>query len=143
MADLSALRRRALSEKAEENARLVAGLSNDERAALRTLRVEARHAGTLLSNRGIGGLPPSLVLGVMRRDGYACKVHGDRGEGDYGGMQIHHKGGLENPTSRWLAVKGHSNDPNNLVTLCARAHDEVHARDRAAAGDAVDSPREA
>ena len=53
-----------------------------ERSALRTMRREARAAGALLANRGRGGLSPSLVLGVMRRDGFTCKVHGDKGEGD-------------------------------------------------------------
>jgi 5-methylcytosine-specific restriction endonuclease McrA len=106
-------------------------LNASERAALRKLREEARLNGVTLSNGGKGGLPPSLVLGVMRRDEWTCKVHGDRGEGENGGLQVHHKGGLENPNSAWLKAKGKSNDPNNIVTLCARAHDEVHDRDRA------------
>jgi hypothetical protein len=98
---------------------------------LRTMQREARRNGVTLTSGGKGGLPPSLVLGVFRRDKWRCKIHGDRGEGKRGGLGVHHKGGLENPTSKWLKKKGHVNDPNNLVTLCNQAHDEIHERDRA------------
>lgn len=105
-------------------------LSPEERKALARLQREARENGAVLTTDGKGGLPPSLVLGVFRRDGYQCKVHGDRGEGDFGGLQLHHIGGVDAPTSRWMQTKGHSNDPNNLVVLCALAHDSVHDDDR-------------
>lgn len=101
-------------------------LSPGERQALRTLRMEARASGAVLANGGKGGLSPSLVLGVMRRDEYTCKVHGDKGEGNNGGLQVHHKGGIVE--SRWLSNKGHRNVRNNIVTLCSRAHDEIHTR---------------
>lgn len=106
-------------------------LSSDDRAALRTIQREARKHRAILTSGGKGGLPPGLVLGVFRRDRWRCKIHGDRGQGDRGGLGVHHKGGLENPTSKWLKKKGHDNDPNNLVTLCKKAHDEIHNRDRA------------
>jgi hypothetical protein len=105
-------------------------LSGEERRALTILRQEARKAKAQLASDGEGGLAPSLVLYVMRRDGYRCKLHGDRGEGENGGLEVHHKGGVENPASRWLRGMGHLNLPDNLVTLCHRAHDEVHDRDR-------------
>lgn len=99
-------------------------LNPEERAALRKLRAEARAQGAVLANAGRGGLPPSLVLGVLRRDGYQCKVCGDRGEGEHGGLVVHHKGGI--PVSRWLQAKGKANEPNNIVTVCTRGHRAMH-----------------
>lgn len=108
----------------EQRDKLPAG----ERKALIKIRREARQHGAVLTDGGKGGLPPSLVLGVFRRDKWKCKIHGDRGEDDYGGLQVHHKGGIVE--SKWLSKKGHSNDPNNIVTLCAQAHDEIHNKAR-------------
>ena len=105
-------------------------LSGEERRALTILRQEARKAKAKLASDGEGGLAPSLVLYVMRRDGYRCKLHGDRGEGENGGLEVHHVAGVENPVSTWMKKMGHLNLPNNLVTLCAKAHDSVHDKDR-------------
>lgn len=110
-------------------------LSAEERGALRRLRQEAFNNGARLRTGGRGGLSPSLVLAVMRRDGYQCKVHGDRGEGECGGLELHHKGGVVE--SEWLSKKGHKNEPNNLVTVCHQAHDEIHGRARAAGVDST------
>jgi hypothetical protein len=107
-----------------------APLSAEERQALRRLRSEAYDHGARLRTGGRGGLSPSLVLAVFRRDEYSCKVHGDHGEGEHGGLELHHKGGV--PESAWLARKGKRNDLNNLVVVCRKAHDEIHARARAA-----------
>jgi hypothetical protein len=96
------------------------------------MKREARSNGATLDRPGHGGLSNSLVLTVLRRDQYRCKVHGDAGEGTFGGLRLHHKGGLDNPVSAWLKLKGKSNETNNLVTVCARGHDEIHNRDRAA-----------
>jgi len=101
-------------------------LSLEERRALNNMRKEARQAGAKLKSNGEGGLPPSLVLGVMRRDKFTCKVHGDKGEGEHDGITVHHKGGIVE--SEWLSQKGHKNDPNNIVTLCGKAHDEIHEK---------------
>lgn len=109
------------------------GLSAEERRALRTLRAEAQNNGARLRSGGRGGLSPSLVLAVLRRDEYTCKVHGDRGEGACGGLELHHKGGVVE--SQWLSRRGHKNVPGNLVTVCHKAHDEIHARARAAGTD--------
>jgi hypothetical protein len=106
-----------------------APLSAEERLALRRLRSEAQNNGARLRTAGRGGLSPSLVLSVMRRDDYTCKVHGDHGEGDFGGLELHHKGGVVE--SEWLSKRGHKNVPNNLVTVCRKAHDEIHNRARA------------
>lgn len=103
-------------------------LSNEQKRALHNMQTEAKAAGAILKSNGEGGLPPDLVLGVMRRDKYTCKVHGDKGEGKFGGIEVHHKGGIVE--SDWLSKKGHKNDPNNIVTLCAKAHDEIHNRAR-------------
>lgn len=108
--------------------------SPEERLALHRLRHEAKKAGAKLKGNGKGGLPPSLVLTVFRRDEFTCKVHGDHGEDENGGLTLHHKGGIVE--SDWLSKKGHKNDKNNLVTLCNRAHDEMH---NAAREDGTDS----
>ena len=102
-----------------------------ERKALSRIRLEAKALGAVLATGGRGGLPPSLVLGVFRRDEYTCKVHGDRGEGANGGLTVHHKGGLKHPASAWLRKKDHVSTLNNLVILCARAHDDIHTEDEA------------
>lgn len=115
-------------------------LGPEGRAALQKIRTEAKKRGAVLTSGGKGGLDPSLVLGVFRRDKFRCKIHSDRGEGERGGLGVHHKGGLEHPGSKWLEKKGHDNDPNNLVTLCAQAHDEIHQRDRAKGDDQKGSP---
>jgi len=107
------------------------GLKPQERQALWKMRDEAEQAGSQLTSGGKGGLPPSLVLGVMRRDKYRCKVCGELGNmEENGGIGVHHKGGVENPTSKWLAKKDHANDPNNLVTICKNCHDHIHEDDR-------------
>ena len=97
-----------------------------ERRALENLRQEAKEAGASLQSDGEGGLPSSLVLGVMRRDEYKCKRCGKREN-----LSVHHKGHLENPVSRWLKKKGKSNDENNIVTICGACHDAIHNEDRA------------
>lgn len=99
-------------------------LSPEERRALARLRREAKKAGATLRNYGRGGLAPSLALGVFRRDQFTCKVHGDHGEDENGGLTLHHKGGTG--LSFWLQSKGTKNDLNNLVTVCNRAHRAVH-----------------
>lgn len=103
-------------------------LSAEEKHALIKIQQGAKAAGTILKNAGKGGLPPSLVLAVMKRDKFQCKVHGDRGEGEYGGIEVHHKGGIVE--SKWLSSKGHKNEPNNIVTICALAHDAIHQKAR-------------
>lgn len=103
-------------------------LSGEERLALRRLRSEARSHGAKLRNGGKGGLSPSLVLHVMRRDEYQCKVCGTRKD-----IELHHKGGIVE--SEWLSKKGHKNVPNNLVTICAACHDRVHEKARAEGND--------
>lgn len=98
----------------------------EEKAALRTIRKEAAAAGATLHSDGKGGLPSTLVLGVFRRDEWRCKACGGKSD-----LLVHHKGGVENPASRWLLRKGKSNDSNNIVTLCAKDHSALHDADRA------------
>lgn len=123
-----------LSKKAKAERKPRPPLSAEERLALRRMREEAQDSGARLRHAGRGGLSPSLVRAVMRRDEYRCKVHGDRGEGECGGLEVHHKGGVVE--SEWLSRKGHKNEKQNLVTLCHKAHDEIHDRARA---DGTDS----
>lgn len=94
-----------------------------ERAALMTLRSEARKNGAQLATGGKGGLPSTLVLAVMRRDGYHCKACGLKEN-----LSIHHKGGIVE--SEWLSKKGHKLEKNNLVTICQSCHDRIHNKAR-------------
>lgn len=103
-------------------------LSKEERMAFVKIRREAAEAGAILANGGRGGLPPSFVLNVLRRDKYRCKIHGDRGEGEHGGLTLHHKGGIVE--SEWLSKKGHKTELNNLVTICSQGHDQIHTEAR-------------
>lgn len=98
-------------------------LSAPERKALHLLRKEARKAGTTLASGGKGGLPPSFVLNVMRRDDYQCKVCGGRDS-----IGLHHKGGIVE--SKWLSKKGHKLEANNVVTICDKCHDNIHQKAR-------------
>jgi cytochrome c553 len=100
-------------------------LGENEQKALAKLQAEAKQQGATLATGGKGGLPPSLVLGVMRRDEYKCKKCGESKD-----LSVHHKAGTPNLVSRAMRRKGHSNDPNNLVTVCAGCHDDVHQEDR-------------
>lgn len=113
------------AKRAEQRSRVV---SSAEVGALQKLRSEARSKGTVLANGGKGGLPSSLVLNVMRRDDYQCKMCGTRHN-----VSVHHKGGIVE--SRWLSRKGHSNVPNNLVSMCLKCHDIVHQKAKAAGTD--------
>jgi cytochrome c553 len=99
------------------------GLPPEESKALAKMQDEAKQRGVTLASGGKGGLPPSLVLGIFRRDGWKCKVCGTNA-----GLSIHHKGGIE--ASKWLKKKDHSNDPNNLVTICGPCHDNIHEKAR-------------
>ena len=100
--------------------------SVEERRALQKIRIEARRAGAKLTTAGKGGLPPSLVLHVFRRDEWKCKSCG--GAGQNGGLQLHHSGGIV--ASKWLSRMGHKNDPKNIVTICASCHDKLHEKAR-------------
>jgi hypothetical protein len=105
--------------------------SREEDGALARMRQLAKKYGVKLENDGEGGLPSSLVLAVLKRDHFECKrCQGKRGKP----ITVHHKGGI--PESKWLSEKGHSNDPNNIVTLCTECHDDVHEQARA---EGVDS----
>lgn len=96
-------------------------LNAEEKKALSNLRKEAKKKRATLASGGKGGLPPSLVLGVMRRDGYTCKLCGGIKD-----LSMHHKGGIVE--SNWLSNKGHLNQPNNLVTICVSCHDRIHKK---------------
>lgn len=117
-------------------------LTPHEAKALDKLRQEARAAGSFLSSGGKGGLNPSLVLGVMRRDKFRCKRCGELGDKDEnGGIGVHHKSEhMENPKAKrrsaLLGKKGKIDTQANLATMCDRCHDEIHTEDRAEYGDA-------
>jgi 5-methylcytosine-specific restriction endonuclease McrA len=100
------------------------GLESEEKKALTTLRKEAKRHKATLHREGQGGLPPSVALGVFRRDEFRCKACGTRQR-----LYIHHKGGI--PLSPRLSRLGHSDAMNNLVVLCARCHDRLHEQAKA------------
>lgn len=103
-------------------------LNAEERRSLETIRKLAKREGSFLTSGGKGGLPPSLVLGVLRRDKFRCKTCGEVGTQENGGLGVHHKGGIA--SSKWLSKKGHSNDPNNIVSICMHCHDKEHQKAR-------------
>jgi hypothetical protein len=115
-------------------------LNPEQQKTLEKLRKEAAAASSLLASGGKGGLEPGLVLNVMRRDRYKCKVCGEPGNEKNGGIGVHHKAKLENPNSQWLKDKKveterNPNDAALLVTICDRCHDGVHDEDRARGDD--------
>lgn len=99
-----------------------------EARALETLQNEAAALGATLRTGGRGGIPPSLVLGVLRRDGYECKIKRKSCTGNQD-LTVHHKGGIA--ASAWLINKGKRRDFNNIVTSCHTCHDTVHEQARA------------
>ena len=60
--------------------------SAGEAKALDRLQAEAIEAGATLHSEGRGGLPSSVVLGVLRRDSYQCKKCGGKED-----LTMHHK----------------------------------------------------
>lgn len=101
--------------------------------ALHRLRQEAHKEGAKLASAGVGGLSPSLVLHVLRRDHYKCVHCGSNGQ-DKAGLSLHHRGGIV--ASDWLSKMGHKNIPANLEAICTSCHDRLHDRARK---DGVDS----
>lgn len=95
----------------------------EERRALRKLRTEARDKGATLASGGKGGLPPSMVLGVMRRDEFKCKKCGTQED-----LTLHHNGGIV--ASKRLSRAGHTTKPSNISTLCTKCHDQMHEKAR-------------
>lgn len=105
-------------------------MPDGERKALAIMRREARAAKSLLSSNGKGGLPPSLVLGVLRRDHYRCQHCDELGAEPNGGVGVHHKGGVRNAPTLRLARMGKRSVPENLEAICRRCHDGLHDEDR-------------
>lgn len=105
----------------------------EERKALNLMRRKADEAGSVLASGGEGGLPASLVYGVMKRDGFKCKRCGNLGT-EENGLEVHHKGGIVE--SKKLSRKGHGNLISNIVTVCEKCHDAMHDQAR---DDGVDS----
>lgn len=117
------------SQPAAERPEWERGSNEHEQKALAILQREAKRAGATLANDGKGGLPPSLVLGVMRRDDFTCKRCGKQDD-----LIVHHKGGIVR--SKKLSAMGHKNIPQNIVTVCESCEDAQHEQARR---DGVDS----
>lgn len=106
-----------------------------EKAALKKIQTEAKAAGSELTSGGKGGLNPSLVLGRMRKDKFTCKVCGEKGTKENGGIGVHHKHfHLEDPDQKRKAAliekAGKRNTEPQLVSICERGHNKVHEKDR-------------
>jgi 5-methylcytosine-specific restriction endonuclease McrA len=110
-----------------------------ERLALRKIRREAKAAGATLKSDGEGGLRPSLVLGIMRRDHFRCtNEHCPDPKKDLTVDHIsgHPKEIAADPEARKRkdlkrGIKlGHVNKLEALRTSCAVCHDAVHDRER-------------
>lgn len=98
-----------------------------EAKALDRIQAEAIERGATLHSGGKGGLPSSVVLGVLRRDEYRCHKCG--GQQD---LTIHHKADiLASDYLRRLHKTAGRTDPKNLTTLCQKCHDSVHEEARA------------
>ena len=125
----------ALTRKTKDRQRATAregrasGLDPSEVRAHEKWVAEAEEAGAMLKHAtlGDGGLAPSLVLGIMRRDEYRCKRCSLRQD-----LEVHHKDGAKNLVGPKLRAKKHASTANNLVTLCGACHDAIHTEDRAA-----------
>lgn len=65
-------------------------------------------------------IPAAVRDAVLQRDNYQCQLCGTSGENR---LQLHH----------WEHFRSHggAHTPQNLVTLCFRCHDDVHAHRRA------------
>jgi hypothetical protein len=133
-ADLAAMRHNSQPKRKPDRAR-GDDLSPYQERALAKLRAEAKLRGATLATGGKGGLPPDLVLGILRRDGYRCKRCGGSEM-----LGVHHKAHLEHPSPA-MKAKGERKSRNAeemIVTLCSRGpdgepgcHDDVHDEDRA------------
>lgn len=101
----------------------------EEQRALDKIKSEASQHGATLHSGGKGGLPPSVVLGVFRRDKWKCQYCGSSKD-----LDVHHIGGAKNLVVKAFRKMGHSESPKNLVTICRAEHDIVHDLDRKAEG---------
>jgi hypothetical protein len=99
-----------------------------EQRALKNLQREAEKAGATLASEGKGGLPPSMVLGAMRRDKFKCKRCGGQEN-----LSVHHKAHLENPSPAMKMLGKNVDqrtDPRAIATICEACHDKIHDADR-------------
>ncbi len=88
----------------------------DERRALSRLLAETRSNRAVLFRPARSSLPPSILLGVLRSDAFTCQMHGDHGEGEFGGLLVHRISDvLEENRQRFAR---NLNDRQNLITVC-------------------------
>jgi hypothetical protein len=94
----------------------------DERKALSHLIAEARKARAVLYRPARAFLPPSIILGVMRKDGFTCQMHGDRGEEQCKGLMIHRISDVVPDYATRFARN--LNDRQNLITVCRAGYED-------------------
>lgn len=106
-----------------------------EAKALDRMQAEAIEHGATLHSEGRGGLPASIVLGVLRRDEYRCHKCGGKED-----LTMHHKADIfaSDYLRRLHKVAGRT-DARNLVTLCQKCHDSVHEQARL---DSTEAPEQ-
>jgi hypothetical protein len=95
-------------------------LPESEQKALQKTRDEAAIAGATIRNL-LGGLSPSVALGIFRRDEFRCKRCGTSSD-----IGLHHKGIKSSVNHAW---RGKQNTKPNLVVLCHSCHGAVHDED--------------
>lgn len=101
-------------------------MPSSDAKALERIQIEAAEHGATLHSDGKGGLPATIVLGVLRRDGWHCHKCGGKED-----LTIHHKADiLASPYLRRLHKIAGRTDPKNLATLCQKCHDAVHEQAR-------------
>lgn len=101
-------------------------MPTSESKALERLQAEAIAHGATLHSEGKGGLPASIVLGILRRDAWHCHKCGGRED-----LTLHHKADvLASDYLRRLHKVAGRTDPKNLVVLCHSCHDQVHENAR-------------
>lgn len=94
--------------------------------AIERMEAEAIEHGATLHSHGRGGLPPSVVLGIFRRDGWHCHKCGGKAD-----LTIHHKADvLASDYLRRLHKVAGRTDPRNLATICHSCHDAIHEEAR-------------
>lgn len=147
MSDALAKYMKGAQKGADKNGRMPDRPRNDkalppkEAQALRKIQSMAKEKGAVLASGGRGGLPPSLALGVFKRDDFKCtykdkktgKICGTSGTDD-NPLTLHHLGGVPGK-SKWLSKEGHKNEAQNIATVCTKDHDRIHTEARAKGQD--------
>lgn len=97
-------------------------LNDYERRAVDTTLDEAAASGADLKHKGVGGVPPSLALGIYRKCGYRCQTCGSKEQ-----IALHHRSGLQ--SSPWKEM-GKPDRMGNFTVLCDTCHNALHQQEK-------------